>query len=81
MFTPFIGSELTAPMSKRKHQPFRQLFFSNKLLTGRIESKPLLLSQCDCEKPCQSVLILGDNDFAFWLFENFLHLRRLPSLS
>ena len=25
MFTPFIGSELTAPMSKRKHQPFRQL--------------------------------------------------------
>ena len=26
MFTPFIGSELTAPMSKRKHQPFRQLF-------------------------------------------------------
>ena len=33
MFTPFIGSELTAPMSKRKHQPFGQLFsFSNRLL-------------------------------------------------
>ena len=47
MFTPFIGSELTALMSKRKHQPFRQLVLFQTGSKGWGQVKFILESSSD----------------------------------